>query len=248
MEFTEWINGKNVTKKKIIKENVLELEINQDKYILKRIDHLSEYLIQKDLISLNLPVFQKRIILLYSFEPIENILDLNFCLEERHKDKFYILMKKIQGDSLSNVLNSLSCEDLDSIIQIVFWSLKICWNKLEFVHLDLHLQNILVRKLSEPITIILDTDENVLEIKTNCLPFIIDFEESITKRYPNELNSEKKKTVLHDIWLFLGSLSLCIKDQEKYQILLNYLSYFIDPMTFQEKKDFFAKQDFRVLP
>jgi hypothetical protein len=267
MEFSDWIKDKNIKNTLRIQENIFEWTVDDEKYILKRIDGLSEYLIQKELNQLKLPVFQKKNLLLYSNEPIEDILNFETkdpeAIKERerergkqreqesygytNKDKFYILMKKINGTPLKFILDQLSSEELETIIQIIFWSLKICWDKLEFVHLDLHLKNILIQKLEEPVTIILDTEDKLLEIETLYIPFIIDFEDSITGRYPNE-SILTKKTVLHDLWTFLGILTLFVKDSKKYQVVLNYLSYFIDPLTFQEKKEFYARQGFRILP
>jgi hypothetical protein len=252
MDFREWINGRCIEQKEILNDHTFGLKIDKKHYVLKKIDQLSEYLIQKDLIELNLPIFQKKSILLYSFDPVEEILDLSTqgikTIDESQKsDHFYILTRRIKGKPLKSFLKSLKTEDLDSIIQIIFWSLKICWDKLEFVHLDLHLGNIIVKKLNEPVTVFLDTNETLFEIKTKYLPMIIDFETSITKRYNNQPN-KPKKTVLHDLWRFLGTLSMFVRTDEQHQVVLNYLSYFIDPMIFMEKKEQFANQWFQIIP
>jgi hypothetical protein len=57
-----------------------------------------------------------------------------------------------------------------------------------------------------------------------------------------------KKTVLHDLWRFLGTLSMFVVTDEQYQVVLSYLSYFVDPMIFQEKKEYYANQWFQILP
>jgi hypothetical protein len=268
MDFCQWINGKSIEDKEILNDHTFGLKIDKKRYILKKINSLSEYLIQKDLIALQLPIFQKQTMLLYSFEPIEKILDLDirkdflFGLEDEQEnvpaktekdipepeksDHFYILSKRINGVSLHSIVKKLKTEELESIIQIIFWSLKITWDKLEFVHLDLHLGNILVKKLKEPKTLTLDTNEKKLEIKTQYIPYLIDFGTSITKRYMRPLNP--KKTVLHDLWRFLGTLSMFVVTDEQYQVVLSYLSYFVDPMIFQEKKEYYANQWFQILP
>ncbi len=249
MDFSLWMETHRILNAIQIRENIIQFEeekngINQI-FLLKRIDDLSEYLIHKDLISLDLPIFQKDIQLLYSLDPVEDLLGIKDSYKLDRNDKFYILMTKIEGNNLKKCLKYLSSDELDCLIQTILWSLKIAWNELKFVHLDLHLGNIFVKKLEQPIIIHLSVDDKRIEIETKWIPILIDFGDSITQRYNN--SSTSQKTILHDIWKFIGTLSMFTNTQQS-EVVLQYLSYLIDPLLFQEKKEYYASQWFQVLP
>jgi hypothetical protein len=249
MDLIEYLKTKSDIKGfQKVKENLFLLEIDSTSYYFKRIDYLPEYLIQKELSDLNLDIFLKEVQLFHSNKPIEDIFDQNEIKENAENSEenyFYFSMEEIKGKSLKKILRHLSPEELDTILLILFWSLKISWDSLKFVHLDLHLENVIVKKLNEESSIILNTFDERIELKTSYIPIIIDFEKSITKRYPNP--GCENKTVLHDLWKLFGSLSLYTKSEQS-KVLLGYINTFMDTNTFLENKEKYVQQWFNILP
>jgi hypothetical protein len=249
MNFIEWIGDKVIDRKEKIRENVIWFTIENNNYILKRIENLSEYLIQKDLVSLDLPIFQKDILLLHCHEPVEYYIfkdQVNEIDDEKYKDKFYILMKRIEGESIVNLIKTLDVSDLNKIIQILFWSLKSSWESLKFVHLDLHFGNILVRKFKDPITVEFKAGGKIVELETNYIPVVIDFDSSVTAKYPKVGKSDK--TVLNDLWKVFGIMSMYVCKKDQGELVMEYICYFVDREVFQENKEKYACQWFNVLP
>jgi hypothetical protein len=221
--------------------SVYVVEINQKNYFLKKIQNPNEYLIGKELETLGLLTFPKESKLLSSTISLSKILkglDKKILIERSKKLYYYILIQEIKGETFLLSLSDLTKKELENILQIIFYSLECAWTKLKFVHLDLHLENIIL----QPIEYSVKIGNLVCE---KYIPVIIDFDRSTTQKYPNPIHSNK--TISNDIWKLLGILSLYLKN-EKGEMILDYVENFIDRYEFQEKKEEFANQWFNVLP
>lgn len=217
-------------------------------FIKKMMDFKNEYKISKKLESLCLPTFQKSIDLLHSYTDIDEIIDNKNTNRKSHRKRsYYMISGKIEGIPLIEVMNELTRNELENILQVIFFSLRSAWTKFGFVHNDLHLNNIIIKKLNEPITLhsvdceykhsLFKFESQIVAEKY--LPVLIDFE--ISSMYHNS------KTIIHDIWKILGCLSLYLKD-EKGELVLDYIEHFIDRNEFQERKEEFANEWFRIPP
>ena len=243
MDLRKWMEENNCLYK-IRRYNacstIYGVEINQKKYVLKRIKNQNEYHIGKELETIGLPTFPKGTQLLYSNISLEKILkNSKKILLETKKIYYYILTEQINGKTLLYVLDEISKEELNSILQVIFFTLDRAWKSLKFVHLDLHLENIIIQNIDTPI---------LLENRILCdhyLPVIIDFDRSVTQTNDNSIY--KNKTTSNDIWKLLGILSIYLKG-EKGQMILDYLERFMDRYEFQERKEEFVNMWFNVLP
>lgn len=217
---------------------------NHKNYFIKRISKtVWEYEIAKELEPLSLPTFQRPGLLLSSNQRIEDIIDPPKMDKNKKKIYYYILSEEIKGKCLLYALPDLSRDDLDNILQVIFFSLRSAWENIGFVHLDLHLGNIMLIEIDSPIEIKRSFSPEIIINKY--LPVIIDFDRSITKTHMNDVFRDK--TILNDIWKLLGTLSLYAKD-DKGELVLDYIEQFIDRYEFQERKEDFANEWFYVLP
>jgi len=251
MDLKNWMEQEKIEKYEKIRKNVYCLFSNDSsKYFLKRIQSIREFKIMQQLSFLEMQTFQKGILLKsnYSFKNYFH-QDINKC----YKDYLYILTHEIQGEDLYSNLN-LPIESFKNILDTIIFSLRCAWEKIGFVHMDLHLGNIFIQKIQEPLYLetiwksdpihpILDIP-NKIQVE-NYLPLIIDFDMSITKRYC--YSSQIQTNILRDIWHILGILSLYM-NQEKGILVLDYLEKFLDRNEFQEKKEQFANEWFNIVP
>jgi hypothetical protein len=251
MELTTWISQNNclhqIKRYKFDQRGVYIVDIDTKRYFIKRIKDLREYKIAKELETLELPTFQRMNLLLHSKISMERIIKSKENLEkylitiliEKKKIYYYTLSEEIKGDSFLYDLSDTDQKDFKNILQVIFFSLRKAWSKLGFVHLDLHLGNIILQKIDHPILL------NEKIIANHYLPIIIDFDRSITKTNMNL--DYQNKTILNDIWKLLGILTLYLKD-ERGILVLDYLEYFIDRYEFQERKEEFVNLWFNVFP
>jgi len=256
----DWIEKNQIKKYEIISEShVYFIETNSSHYYLKRLKNIREFHIVDQLQNIHLkdeqnkeiiiPTFQKGI-LVKSSTKFENIR------KKHNKEYLYLLSEEIKGKDLYHLFDILSVENLKNIIDTIMFSLRIVWEKIGFVHGDLHLGNIILQKIDHPITLrttwtknpkdllhpsrkILDIPEEI--VVKDYLPVIIDFDRSIT----NDLDG--KSNILNDIWHLLGILSLYMNNQQG-ELILDYIENFIDRYEFQEKKESFLNQWFHILP
>lgn len=210
-----------------IYDHIYILDDRDKRYFVKRIIDPKEYYITKELETLGLPTFPKAIHLLHSSMSMKKLLNGSKLHKIDEKIYYYMVSEEVKGNSLINELKHITKDDLEHILKTIFSSLQSAWNKLGFVHLDLHLGNIILQK------------------EEKYLPIIIDFDYSITNQHTND--DYKNKTFLNDIWKLLGSLTLHLKDQ-RGELVLDYIEHFIDRHEFQERKEEFANQLFNILP
>jgi serine/threonine protein kinase len=246
MDLQTWIQENNCLHKirRYTCSTIYEVEIDQKKYLLKKIINQKEYHIGKELETLGLPTFPKGTQLLYSKISLEKLLKKsNKITENKVKETtkwyYYILSEEINGKTLLYLLGNLSKKELDFILQTIFFTLKCAWEKLKFVHLDLHLENIIIQTIDTPIFL----EDGIL--CEHYLPVIIDFDRSITQAHPNPIY--KNKTISNDMWKLLGILSIYLKDA-RGEMVLDYLERFMDRYEFQERKEEFMNMWFNVLP
>jgi thiamine kinase-like enzyme len=247
-DLREWLivnNGVEKLESYIPYKNLYTTEINQKKYFIKRLSNKNnEYKIIKCLQKLSLPTVQSVITLLSSNVDIEYL----FTKYKSKKKSYYMISEKIEGVPLVECMMDFSREDFENVLQVIFFTLDTAWRNVGFVHNDLHLNNIMIQKLDQPKLLKRDCkgcgvdmfhfDNEIIAV--NYLPILIDFELSI-------LNHKKGKTIFHDIWRLLGSLSLYMK-KEKGELVLDYIEHFIERNDFQERKEEFANQWFRIPP
>jgi hypothetical protein len=213
------------------------VDIKDKTYFIKKLVDLKEYKITKDLETLELPTFQKSKFLLHSNISIEKIIqDPCELLIQKKKIYYYMVSEEIKGTPFLYELQNINKEDLENILNLIFFSLGKAWSKLGFVHLDLHLENIILQKIDR---------SEFFKGNHHYLPIIIDFDRSITK---TNMNPEyQHKTIFNDIWKLLGILSIYLKN-EKGEMILDYIELFIDRHEFQERKEEFVNLWFNVLP
>lgn len=244
MNLRTWILQNNcldrIKKYRDIQSSIYIVDIDHKKYFIKKIKDPTEYQITKELETLHLPTFQTTTLLLESKIRIDRLLrNVSNILIEKKKTYYYMVSEEIKGTPFLYELENINKEDLENILEVIFFSLWKAWGTLGFVHLDLHLGNIILQKINHPIII----DE--VQTVTHYLPVIIDFDRSITKSNMNQ--DYQHKSIFNDIWKLLGLLSLYLKD-ERGEMVLDYLELFMDRYEYQERKEEFINLWFNVLP
>ncbi len=239
-----WISQNNclnqIKRYKFDQNNIYTVDIDSKRYFIKRIKDLREYKIAKELETLDLPTFQRTKLLLHSKMSLEKIIRTkeNYLIE-KNKIYYYLLSEDIKGNSFLYELVNIDQKYFKNILEIILFSLQTAWNKLGFVHLDLHLGNIILQKIEHPIQL---NDQITIH---HYLPTIIDFDRSVSKTNMNP--DYQHKTIHNDIWKILGILTLYLKD-ERGELVLDCLEYFIDRHLFQERKEEFVNLWFNVIP
>jgi len=244
MDLRTWILQNNcldkIKKYGHIQSSIYVVDIDHKKYFIKKLKDQTEYQITKELETLCLPTFQTKSLLLPSKIRINRLLrTISNIPTEKKKIYYYMVSEEIKGTTFLDELQNINKEDLENILEVIFFSLQKAWRTLGFVHLDLHLENIILQKINHPM--IIDQDQAV----THYLPVIIDFDRSITKSNMNQ--DYDHKSIFNDIWKILGILSLYLKD-ERGEMVLDYLEFFIDRYEYQERKEEFINLWFNVLP
>lgn len=94
-------------------------------------------------------------------------------------ERDYLLLEYINGKSLLNVSQNkeISDDEYQKIILQTILAINIAYEEKEFVHYDLHMKNIMIEKLPEPIKI----NYGFYNIYSSYIPRIIDFGRSYTK-------------------------------------------------------------------
>jgi hypothetical protein len=252
MDLKAWIGKNSINSFEKIKRKVYLIHNVSMKYYLKKIDSIHEYQIIEQLSKLCLSTFQNSI-LLTSGISIKKLFANNSDIPNQ-KEYNYIVTEEIIGENLYQCLDKLSHEQLKNILDTIIFSLRVAWENFGFVHLDLHLGNIMIQKINNPILLETEWKKNsfhpIINVPSKILvqeylPIIIDFDMSITTKYPGISN--KNTNLLQDIWHLLGILSLYL-NQEKGKLVLDYIENFIDRYEFQEQKEKFANEWFNILP
>lgn len=94
-------------------------------------------------------------------------------------ESYYVLYEKIEGITLAKYIASMNTEEdyeffISYILQIAL-SLEIAQRKIDFVHYDLHPDNIILRKLNGVENIQYNIDDVSYSVKTNAIATIIDY-------------------------------------------------------------------------
>lgn len=99
--------------------------------------------------------------------------------DEENKKQFYVMFEKIPGKSLDAFIRSMrSKEDVHKLISYfvqICLALQIAQNEIDFVHYDLHTENIIMRPLPEPTVIEYKINDTIYKIETDMIPTIIDY-------------------------------------------------------------------------
>lgn len=103
---------------------------------------------------------------------------VNFCNDD-NKNNIYLLFEKIDGSNLHEYIMEIKTEqDLDnlinSIIQIII-SLDIAQKEGQYVHNDLHSENVMLRKIKTPIEYNYIVGKSKYKMKLNYIATIIDY-------------------------------------------------------------------------
>jgi ubiquinone/menaquinone biosynthesis C-methylase UbiE len=106
------------------------------------------------------------------------IKDNTFCNGKDSNNRFYVVYEKIPGISLDTYLDKITLNDIPHIISYILQiilSLQVAQQEIGFVHYDLHTDNIMLRKLKEPIVVDYNINNKIYKIETDSIPTIIDY-------------------------------------------------------------------------
>ena len=113
--------------------------------------------------------------------PIQNsIIDTNeFCSGNKSDSRFYVVYEKIAGESLDSFVKGMKTPShvyklISYLIQISL-ALQVAQQEINFTHYDLHSNNIILRKLPEPIVVEYNINNKIYKIETDAIPTIIDY-------------------------------------------------------------------------
>lgn len=93
----------------------------------------------------------------------------------KKKNGMFIAFEFIPGVRLEISIKTLTNNEFFEIYLQILNALNIAWEECDFTHYDLHLENILIRDLDEPIIVPIYTMEGILYLKTRKIPYIIDY-------------------------------------------------------------------------
>jgi thiamine kinase-like enzyme len=150
------------------------------------------------------------------------------CEDPKDLDNIFFF-ELIEGETLSKWLKNdeITKDDINNVLSQIFFSLMIANYYFDFLHNDLHPDNIMITKLSSPTEIQYDLTFNsdinkIIKIKTNYLVKILDFGDSdINKTKVIELINESKNIkgkVKNDYMLDISHLISFIKNKELEKI------------------------------
>ena len=162
---------------------------------------------------------------LFNCSEVINTNDNNFKICEKIGDVNMMLMEKIEGNDLEKEMDIMDDYDvINSIFQICL-ALQMAYDSFGFIHQDLHIRNIMIRKLPDNKIIKYSfNNSNSIYINTNFYAIIIDYGFSavydenrnnyltikdLTKSYRNSpkwMNIQPKPGI--DLWKFLSYICL----------------------------------------
>ncbi len=105
-----------------------------------------------------------------------------FCVNEGGKSRHYIVYENIIGQTLHQYLlkefSGKTKPDINSLLTYlisIIASLAVAQDRIDFVHYDLHDQNIILRDITNPITIDYIIDDEKYSITVDKIPTMIDY-------------------------------------------------------------------------
>jgi hypothetical protein len=155
-----------------------------------------------------------------------------------------IVIDHIKGNSITSVIPTIKLESLSLVLLNIFLSLKEAYNKYEFVHWDLHTENVILREDIKSFRY-----QNKIYKCGDYLPVIFDYgfaqgsingdEYKTYERLSSGLNPEWKNKFI-DIWKLLNTLIYDCYLHERYdlyQFLKSFIIKFFIPSI--KSKNFF---------
>lgn len=186
---------------KSMEETSQVINISHQAYINYQLNHI-----------VNLPNFMK----LNDFVVTDKIIILSTDQFRWNRPIFYYIVDKIEGETFYNEILEMTYDDIINIITQIIYSIYYAYKKIKFTHYDLHLNNVIIKKLDKDIDINYDIDT----LSVNKLAIMIDYEYShvisdnkhIGYNYYNA-NIFNKESWISDIIKFLISIfDRCIKN------------------------------------
>lgn len=100
---------------------------------------------------------------------------------ETNQDRISLAIEYIKGDTVSDRIEDITLKDILTIILVLMFSLKEGYERFEFVHWDLHEDNVILRELDEDSSLFIPSIGKYIHIG-NYLPTMIDFALSTYKK------------------------------------------------------------------
>ena len=102
-----------------------------------------------------------------------------FCNDDSDDSRFYVVYERIPGMSLDSFIKHIKTKSdvqrlISYILQIIL-ALQVAQQEIGFVHYDLHTDNIILRKLPEPIVVEYNINNKIYKIETDAIPTTIDY-------------------------------------------------------------------------
>lgn len=232
--------------------------IEKEKVIVKITQDKRDNIININKITKDMPNFIETYC---SFSCLENSDDLDkkyenikgFCnAKAKNSGKLITLeiMKKYKNGSLNKYKNKLELDHVVNILKQLLLSQLHTFNKTGFLHNDIHLSNILIEKLKEPITLKYKIDikpisKYRIKINSDFIPIISDFDRS-TIYNGGDLTEEEynnQYTLGDNIFNTFNRCLILIKDQDKQDLVRKKL---INQSTEIEKYVGFSKKNLRT--
>jgi hypothetical protein len=100
-------------------------------------------------------------------------LPIEMC--KRKGNRYYVIYERIPGKTLSDLLPSLTAKQFVSYLTQIVLSLQIAYEKIGFVHYDLHPGNIIIRPLDSPQTLEYKLSGSIYRVETDAIATFIDY-------------------------------------------------------------------------
>lgn len=230
--------------------------IEKEKVIVKITNGKQDNILEINKIIKNMP----NIVQTYcSFSCLENLDDLDFKYDNvdgfcNSKDSETIItleiMKKYKNGSLNKYKYKLELTEVINIIKQLLLAQLHIFNKIGFLHNDIHLSNILIEKMKDPIEIKYKIDMEYknkyrIKIKSNFIPIISDFDKSSVYQngYLTKEEYRNQYTLGDNIFSTFNCCLLLLKNKEIKELIKQKLN---DQSTEIEKYIRFSKKNLRT--
>jgi hypothetical protein len=130
----------------LVSRGIYRFQFENQNYYLKWISNILEYKVGKELQMLNMKEFLIPICLLEE-KPTDKKPIINHI---RNRTHYYLVSREMNGQELDQVIPKISDNDFEILIGKIIQTLEEGWEKIKFVHGDLHLRNIFVDESLNP--------------------------------------------------------------------------------------------------